>query len=110
MSANRAAARPRLDSDSDSDADTSPQTRSRGKQLLPETRKGSSFFASTPAFSSSVPRMATAEEIAGGAGAFIEEQDSTFVILGLAPGGPAAQSAKIFVGDELVGIDRFKTR
>lgn len=109
MSANRAAAR-RLNSDSDSDAEasTSPQMRSRGEQRSATTRV-SSFVPSTRALGSSMPRMATAEEIVGGAGAFVEEQEGAFWILGLVPGGPAEQSAQILVGDQLVGIDKFKT-
>ena len=58
-------------------------------------------------FSSSMNRMATKEEIVGGAGAFVEQQNGKFLVLGLAPGGPAHASGQIAIGDRLVAIDNF---
>ena len=58
-------------------------------------------------FSSSMNRMATKEEIVGGAGAFVEQQNGKFLVLGLVPGGPAHASGQIAMGDRLVAIDNF---
>ena len=86
-------------SGSDSDSDDAPRTMvgTAPPQEQGGNRPGP---ASTPAPSVGL----------GSAGAFVEQRASSYLVLGLAPGGAAEQSKQIKVGDTLVGIDGFKIR